>query len=304
VRASAYDLEGAATVLVTLERRRRRSWSTNDFADLARVRVRISASEVLAKLAQCGLVNGLEDNWVRTDRGDVVVEALVQQDWAPYCDALLALEDVSCQAIDLIRVGTVYESTWRCLLIRAQKAAPTLTTILGWRADFRDGPSLALPVEVLEAASSDYLMVAARETPAWVKDRESVGHRAEAYSMRYVAAELGANRLLWVSLDVGDQLGYDIEADGGARAIEVKGSRSRDISFILTAKERATAVQFGGAYEIQYWGEISLDREPATEYELLVERGYPRVIQDPASALNEDGWALECVAWHVSSSER
>jgi hypothetical protein len=289
--------------LVTLERRRRRSWSTTDFADLARVRVRISAAELLAKLAQCSLVNGLEDNWVRTDRGDGIVEALVQQDWAPYCEALLALEDVSCEAIDLIRVGTVYESTWRCLLIRAQKAAPTLTTILGWRADFRDGPTLALPVGVLEAASSNYLMAAARETPAWVKDRESVGHRAEAYSMRYVAAELGADRLLWVSVDVGDQLGYDIEADGGARAIEVKGSRGRDISFILTAKERATAVQFGGAYEIQYWGEISLDREPAAEYELLVERGYPRVIQNPAAALDQDEWTLESVAWRVSSTE-
>jgi len=298
-------LEGAATVLVTLERHRRRSWSTNDFADLARARIRISAAELLAKLAQCGLVKGLEDNWVRTDRGDLVVDALARQDWAPYCDALLALEDVSCQAIDLIRVGTVYESTWRCLLIRAQKAAPTLTTILGWRADFRDGPSLALPVDVLQAAASDYLMVAARETPAWVKDRESVGHRAEAYSMRYVAAELGANRLLWVSLDVGDQLGYDIEADdvGGRRAIEVKGSRWRDFSFILTANERATAEQLGAAYEIQYWGEISLDREPAMEYELLVERGYPRIIQHPALALNEEEWLLESVAWRVSSTE-
>jgi hypothetical protein len=306
VKASAYDLEGAAAVLVTLERRRRRSWSTSDFAGLARVRVRMSAGELLAKLAECGLVNGLEDQWVRSDRGDAVVEALLAHDWAPYCDALLVLEDVSCQAINLIRVGTVQGATWRCLLIRAQKAAPTLTTILSWRADFRDGPTLAVPVHVLEVASNDYLMAAARETPTWVKDREAVGHRAEAYSMRHVAAQLGASRLLWVSVDVGDQYGYDIEADDGdgQRAIEVKGSRGRDLSFVLTAKERAVAERLGAAYEIQYWGEISLDREPEAEYELLVGRGYPRVIQNPASVLDGEEWTLECVAWHVCPTER
>lgn len=272
------------------------------FEDLARARGRIPPEMVLSKLAQVGLVRGVGDLWERTERGDEVVGALLEKDWAPYSEALFRLEDVSCEATKLIRAGTNTELTWRCLLVHAQNAAPTLSAILGWRADFRDGPALVLPLELLELVSSDYLMFTARETPEWVKEREAVGHRAEAYSMRFESTRLGAARLLWVSADVGDSYGYDIEAEEepGRRMIEVKGSRGRDVSFVFTGNERNAAQRSGAAYEIQYWGEISLDREPGAEYEYLVGRGYPRIIHDPTAALERGELVLECVAWRVT----
>jgi hypothetical protein len=305
VRASVYDLEQAAGALQTLERRQRRSWSTEDFGDLARVRGRIPPGELLTKLASCGLVAGSGDMWVRTERGDGVVAALIGEDWAPYCDAVLELEDVSREAIGLIRAGSVQGPIWRCPIARASKEAPTLAAILAWRGDYRDGPALQLPIGILEAASGSFLMAAARETPEWVLEREAVGHRAEAYSMRFEAARIGAGRLLWVSMDVGDRFGYDIEADevDGRRAIEVKGSRSRETKFIWTATERAAAARLGTRYEIQYWGEIALTRSPGAEYELLVARGYPRIIRDPAAVLESDEWGTECVAWRVEAKQ-
>jgi len=302
VKVSAYDLEQAAAALVTLDRRARRSWETQDFADLARARGRLRPEIVLSRLAQIDLVRGVDDRWERTEQGDEVVGALVEKNWTPYCEALFGLDDVNCEATNLIKVGISTGLTWRCLLVRAQNAAPTLSAVLGWRADFRDGPTLVVPRELLELLSRAHLMATARDTPQWVKQREAVGHRAEAYSMRFEAMRLGAARLLWVSVDVGDAYGYDIEADDEPerRMIEVKGSRGREVSFVMTGNERRAAERIGSTYEIQYWGEISLDREPGAEYEHLVGRGYPRILQDPAGAIDRGEWAVECVAWRVT----
>ena len=63
----------------------------------------------------------------------------------------------------------------------------------------------------------------------------------------------------------------DILNRGGSpeRCIEVKGSQQTRIRFFLTANEWATSSRKGAAYEVQFWGGISVARPRLEEYEAL-----------------------------------
>ena len=92
--------------------------------------------------------------------------------------------------------------------------------------------------------------------------------------------------MLWVSLD-DNSLGYDIRNTGSTpdRCIEVKGSQGSDIRFFLSSNEWGIGHEFGDAYEIQFWGGISLTRTRLEEYGLLRMAGYPRVFRNLGKAI-------------------
>ena len=117
--------------------------------------------------------------------------------------------------------------------------------------------------------------------------REAVGHRAEAYSFHLLRLEAECpTSVVWVSRD--DQgLGYDIEdrSSGGIHRVEVKGSQSNDVRFVLTANEHQVAHQDPCSYEVHYWGEINLHRNPDLEFNTLRQQGFPLRFEDLAAHL-------------------
>ena len=102
-----------------------------------------------------------------------------------------------------------------------------------------------------------------------------------------------------ISRDTGDGFGYDIECTGTTppRMIEVKGSRSADVTFVITARELAVAGRHSDRYELHYWGKISLTRPLEQEYPDLLDAGYPLVNTDVARTLAMPDWSGECKAW-------
>ena len=113
-----------------------------------------------------------------------------------------------------------------------------------------------------------------------------VGDRAESYSYRWEQEKAKDPSLIqWVALD-DDSLGFDILNRGGSpeRCIEVKGSQQTRIRFFLTANEWATSSRKGAAYEVQFWGGISVARPRLEEYEALRQAGYPLVFADLQNA--------------------
>jgi hypothetical protein len=117
--------------------------------------------------------------------------------------------------------------------------------------------------------------------------RREVGDRAEAYSYRWEQEKAeDPSRIHWVALD-DDSLGYDIRNAGSSpeRCIEVKGSQGSDARFFLSANEWDVAKELGDAYEIHFWGGISLTRPRLEEYVALRTAGYPMVFRNVGKAL-------------------
>lgn len=117
--------------------------------------------------------------------------------------------------------------------------------------------------------------------------RQEVGDRAEAYSYCWEQeTSLDPSRVRWVALD-DNSLGYDIRNVEASpeRCIEVKGSQGCEVRFFLSSNEWDTGHRLGDAYEIHFWGDISLTRPRAAEYRELRRKGYPLVFRNIARAL-------------------
>jgi hypothetical protein len=144
-------------------------------------------------------------------------------------------------------------------------------------------------------------MKQAGEIPDWVISQNTIGWRAELYSLRLERSTYGAKHVLHVSRDVGDGFGYDIEtsATDPPRLIEVKGSRSSRVSFVITRKELEVARLHPERYEVQFWGDIDLSKPPIEEYAALRSRGYPVVIADTAATVEADDWTIQPLSWRV-----
>jgi hypothetical protein len=76
LRPSTQDLEAAAEGLITLRRRGRASWSTEEFGSLTRASGRFRGEEMLAFQQRCGLLERVDDGWRLSETGEAVVEQL------------------------------------------------------------------------------------------------------------------------------------------------------------------------------------------------------------------------------------
>lgn len=117
--------------------------------------------------------------------------------------------------------------------------------------------------------------------------RKEVGDRAEAYSYRLEQETAGdPSRVQWVALD-DESLGYDIRntTTSPERYIEVKGSQDRGIRFFLSSNEWEIGHGLGDAYEVHFWGGITLTRARSDEYRTLRAEGYPFVFKNLTKAL-------------------
>lgn len=117
--------------------------------------------------------------------------------------------------------------------------------------------------------------------------RQEIGDRAEAYSHQLERERAGdPSKIQWVSLD-DDSLGYDIRSveTSPERCIEVKGSQGRDVRFFLSSREWQVGHDRGDAYEVHFWGGISLTRPRPEEYKALRGIGYPLVFRNLADSI-------------------
>jgi len=302
---SIFDLEVTAQALKTLYSRGLPDWSGDSFRELVRPRGHFRAHDMLEFFARCGIVVSNEDGWSFSDFGREMVEDLADGDWAGYGGGVLRVGVFDDELTRLVEGSEVSDGVLRCPRVRLRRLAPTVGTLLDWDPAHRVGDNLAVPMSLLRDILAISSMEQAGDLPDWVQNKHTVGWRAELYSLRRERAHLGVDHVLHTSRDVGDGFGYDIEtiATDPSRYIEVKGSRSERLSFVLTRKELSVAETNAERYELQFWGGISLGRDPEEEFRLLSDRGYPTVIADVAATLTGDGWTRECQAWRLTHGD-
>jgi hypothetical protein len=259
----------------------------------------------LAQLVGLDLLNVDSDGrWHLTAIGTEVLDARSHGNWTPLVLLLLRAGDLERDVISFLGEAKVSKDCAVLPRKRARTISPVMATIVDWVPEWRDDRLFIMPLDVLRSAMADAAMEIAEGRPGWVADRERVGHRAEAYSLRLERELCGAGSILHISRDGGDRYGYDLEdiSTQPSRLIECKGSRSRDLNFIVSANELAVARRHPDRYEVHHWAQINLGRAPDEDYAALRGMGYPTVIKDLDGALERRDLTAECVAWQIKSS--
>ena len=173
-----------------------------------------------------------------------------------------------------------------CRRASAVDAAAQLTGVLRtWREVTLDS-HLRVPADLVRELLATWSLQPIPRSPN-DEIRKEIGDRAEAYSYRREqAGAKDPSRVKWVALD-DDSLGYDIlnAESSPERHIEVKGSQGNNIRFYLSSNEWKVGQGLGDAYEIHFWGGISLTRRRIVEYGALTEAGYPLVFRDLNKAI-------------------
>lgn len=303
VALSTYDLEVTARALVLLTQRGVRRWTSARFASTLPTPRR--GSDSLGFLKRAGLVSVCVDGWELTDEGHRVISAARAGDWGPFGLAALRTGLYDDQLSRLLEAGEVSEALLRCPMTRLPRIAPVAGAVLAWMPEYRQEASLVVPLADLARLLLVSLMDQAAAIPEWVLDANTVGWRAELYSLRLERSRYGVDKVLHTSRDAGDGFGYDIETRAAtpSRLIEVKGSRSMRVSFVLTDRELAAARNSPDRYEIQFWGAIDLGRAPGEEFEWLTQNGYPQVYAGVAEAIDTGRWLADAISWRIRVSE-
>jgi hypothetical protein len=155
-------------------------------------------------------------------------------------------------------------------------AAQLTGTLRRWREVVLDS-HLRVPAALVAELLATWALQPVSRLPT-EEARHEVGDRAEAYSYRWEQERASdPSRVQWVALD-DDSLGYDI------RNIEVKGSQGHEVRFFLSANEWDVGHGLSDAYELHFWGGITLTRPRLAEYCVLRAEGYPRVFRGIARA--------------------
>jgi hypothetical protein len=263
------------------------------------------ALEILLALR---MVDESAGRYARTTEGDRLVKGV--RAGAPHELELALLRSglLATQVRDLLPVLMVSDVGYHCSASSARGVAPQLVGVLAALPGVRLHGRLQLDLAVSAELDSPLCqqLVPPMAQPGSAEERQQVGDRAELYSLSLEhSAYLGASRdVLWVSRD-DYGAGYDIEAGSpdARRYIEVKGSRGREVTFILSTGEWDSAHRYGAAYEIHFWGDIRLNSDPADEYVRLRDAGYPQRIVEPRSVLRSDAWEMTPVGYRVRPTQ-
>ncbi len=227
------------------------------------------------------------------------------------------LGDLRVLAMGLIRAGSFHDQARRliecseirddgslsCSLRSARRQAPQLVGVLDYWPTVNLTPLLHVPADLLRELNTVWALLPPSEEPTWVRERKAVGDRAEMYTVQLERTTRNPSEIAWVARD-DDTLGYDVEDRSTAppRCIEVKGRRDAQVVFYMSANEWRRAQQLGENYEVHFWGEINLSRQPGAEYAALRALGYPRVYQDFAES-SEDLFRRTAVQWKFQAKE-
>ncbi len=302
-RLTPSELERAIVGLNRLRALRKGRWELRHARRTLKTTTRTLRS-TLSELTLLGVLDHDDrDTWGLTPVGEHIVDCQNDKNWRPLTTLFMRAGGIEDDVLVFLREAKKDNDCAVLTRARARSICPTLATVMGWVPEWRDGAQLVVPLDALTAAMAAAAMELTHRHPTWVENREQVGLRAEAYSLRREREQHGVAEVVYVSRDVGDRYGYDLEsrAHEPPRLIECKGSRSAGVQFTISAHELNTAREQRDSYEIQYWGNIDLTRSPDEEYEALVESGYPLVIADPAAKIDGGELFAQCASWHVES---
>ena len=83
----------------------------------------------------------------------------------------------------------------------------------------------------------------------------------------------------------------------------MKGSRGEKPVFFLSANEWKQASIHGSNYEVQFWGNIDLQRAEPGEYASLRAIGFPIVLTNISEKVASGEWAATPVQWRIAKNE-
>lgn len=299
---TASELERVVAGFVRLRQVRKGPWELRVIKRYLRVSS-LRLSQTLAQLTALGLLDrDLNDRWNLSAVGEHIIAEQSSANWRPLTTLVMSAGGLDDEVLAFMGRAIEANGCASLAVHEARAVCPTLARVIGWVPEWRgEDKLLVVPLKALEAAMQAAALEITVGAPAWVVDREEVGKRAEAYSLRREREAHGIVDVLYVSRDEGDGFGYDLEnrTVDPPRLIECKGSRGTSLQFLISAHELKQAREKAESYEIQFWGEIDLDRSLHEEYEVLRAAGYPLVIGDPATKIDEGRLQTECVAWKV-----
>ncbi len=124
------------------------------------------------------------------------------------------------------------------------------------------------------------------------------------YTVQYERSQsTDVSSIQWVARD-SDTLGWDVEdrSSTPTRCIEVKGRHDSVPAFFVSENQIEKAREIGASFEIQFWGDIDLNRPAPVEYAILRSAGYPTTIVDLDAQLKSGKWVLTPVRWRVTQA--
>jgi hypothetical protein len=259
---------------------------------------RVPTEEVpdhLRLLEDLGLLGSSAGRLARSSQGDRLVRRLRQGDGGALAAFLCQSGIFAGQVQQLSMLLRITPTGSEAPLALARRQAPQLLGLLSRLEGVHIESPISLPSLVTEMLNSSWSQFFP-PPPAPVgstEERLQVGERAELYSLqRERSAASSPRSVLWVSRE-DSSAGYDIEVrEGSSRRIEVKGSRGREVTFLLSSNELACAVRHGEGFELHFWGDVDLRQRPAQDYARLTGSGYPIVIRNPAATLQQEPWTL------------
>ena len=265
------------------------------------------ACQVLKILAALNLVRIDSDTIVRSDAGNRVVRSLRTGDYRTLGLTIIRAGLFSEQARSLLESGNAdADGNLVCLPRAAMSVAPQLTGLLSRWPDFQLRPKVIIPSRVVNELAA----VWALRTPEKLEYSQfspgrRVGKRAELYSFQHERSEAqDPSAIAWVSKD-SENLGWDIEDRTATpyRRIEVKGSRGEKPVFLLSENEWKQASIHGSNYEVQFWGNIDLQREEPGEYDYLRAIGFPIVLSNIRGKVASGEWTATPAQWRIAKNE-
>lgn len=260
--------------------------------------------QYIAILRDLSLLFEAEDTVLRTRLGNQVAKAAARGDLTHLGLLMIRAGWFHDQGRVLVEEGFVSANgSLSCPRRVATAGAPQLLGVLAWWSEVVTRPALVIPSQLLAELNTVWaLLPPVGEIPKFLSDRKAVGNRAEMYTVQFERSRAAnPSEIAWVARD-SDLLGWDVEDRNPSpfRRIEVKGRRDGTPQFYLSENELRKAKELGSSYELHFWGDIDLNREPAVEYAALRANGYPLVLPDLHSVLGSGAWHMEPVRWRIS----
>jgi uncharacterized protein DUF3883 len=284
------------------------AWAVNEARRLVWSRIGGPYTEVeklLDLLTEMGLVESVDGRLARLKAAAPLVAGSEQELVRRFGEMLVRQGCFGDQARMLFengRIGAGGELV--CTPRIAHAGAPQLLGLLSYWEGVEMLPEVKIPPALLETLGlgTEVLWPVDDLQPTWVREQKAVGNRAESYSVKWLRSSASdPTRIAWVAKDT-DSLGYDIEDRSVRpyRAVEVKGSRSKEVAFIVSAKELDKANELGPRYFLHFWGGIDLNRPVDREYTALLSSGYPLILSDLAAELRSATWLMTPDSWRVT----
>ena len=205
------------------------------------------------------------------------------------------------QIRQFLAVATKDAATLICDTALAREVSPQLVGVLQTWPSVVSEVRVVVSGDLLVEIDSPWSLIPS-VTPAAKDARMTIGKRGEAYSFQFLRHNAPQPEdVLWVAAD-DETLGHDIEdrSSGRLERVEAKASAGTPVRFHLSPHEYRQAHKHGSEYTVHFWGGINLHLDPAKEFKLLRDRGYPRVFPDLASHLSDGRLIGEPCDWLVT----